>query len=90
MTNENELKVVDIIAGLNITADSRSRGRYLSGDDCENLSDAINLIKSQQSRIELCESAIREFLSNQEDYFKYDDSLISALDKLSNLMEQAK
>ena len=54
MTNEN-LKVNDILLGLDNIS--------VIGIVAEHsIQTAINLIKSQQSRIELLESAIREFL----------------------------
>ena len=54
MTNEN-LKVNDILLGL----DNISVVGIVAEHSVQT---AINLIKSQQSRIELLESAIREFL----------------------------
>ena len=61
MTNEN-LKVDDVLKHLCITYSSMAKEQYPSSDDCENVYAAVNLIKSQQSRIDLLESAIREFI----------------------------
>ena len=56
MTNENVLK------HLGVTYSNMAKEQYPYSDDCENVYATINLIKSQQQRIELLESAIREFL----------------------------
>lgn len=53
MTNENELKVDGLLCELSLGSG------FLSYD--AKVREAVSLIKSQQSRIELCESAIREF-----------------------------
>lgn len=61
MTSENELKVGDVLSKLNhlIFCHDRNHGETNEGSEiCNN---AINLIKSQKSRIEILESAIREF-----------------------------
>ncbi|HEY4714785.1 MAG TPA: hypothetical protein VIH30_11175 [Aquirhabdus sp.] len=80
MTNEN-LKVNDILLGL----DNISVVGIVAEHSVQT---AINLIKSQQTRIDLLESAIREFL-------KADDELIlgradEELQKLRKLMENEK
>jgi hypothetical protein len=67
MTNENELKDLDMViydlntikSGLDKDGNSLCFLARVSGD-------AINLIKSQQSRVELLESAIRELLVNTD------------------------
>lgn len=59
MTNENVLK------HLGVTYSNMAKEQYPSSDDCENVYATINLIKSQQSRIEVLESAIREFLNDE-------------------------
>ena len=59
---KENLKVGDVLKHLGITYSGMAKEQYPSSDDCENVYAAINLIKSQQSRIDLLESAIREFL----------------------------
>ena len=81
MTNEN-LKVEDVLVGLdNISVTGINHEQAVKN--------AINLIKSQQSRIDLLESAIREF-TNFVDPRDMLDSHARALNKLLELMEQAK
>jgi len=78
MTNEN-LKVNDILLGLDNIS--------VIGIVAEHsIQTAINLIKSHQSRIELLESAIREFLS-WTCYKDDEPDYLDALQNLRNLME---
>ena len=78
MTNEN-LKVNDILLGL----DNISVVGIVAEHSVQT---AINLIKSQQTRIELLESAIREFLS-WTCYKDDEPDYLDALQNLRNLME---
>ena len=85
MTNEN-LQVGDVLKHLGITYSNMGKEQYPSSDDCENVYAAINLIKSQQSHIELLESAIREFLS-WTCYKDDEPDYLDALQNLRNIME---
>ena len=78
MTNEN-LKVNDILLGL----DNISVIGIVAEHSIET---AINLIKSQQSHIEILESAVREFLS-WTCYKDDEPDYLDALQNLRNLME---
>ncbi len=78
MTTENELNVIE---GL----DSVNSGLTIYDNQID---DAINLIKSQQLRIELLESAIREFLYKPDTKNSFGANIY--VENLRNLMEQAK
>ena len=84
MTNEN-LKVNDILLGL----DNISVVGIVAEHSIQT---AINLIKSQQSRIELLESAIGELLRSEANEDTADDWIdsLDAKQKLRDIMEQAK
>ena len=77
MTNEN-LKVGDVV--------NRLSEMEVRDFDRDYICDAIDLIESQQSRIEVLESAIREFLS-WTCYKDDEPDYLDALQTLRNLME---
>ena len=85
MTNEN-LKVGDVIQNLLDISNKANTAIYLDQHDQSDIDVAINLIKSQQSHIEILESAIREFLS-WTCYKDDEPDYLDALQNLRNLME---
>lgn len=85
MTNEN-LKVDEVLKYLGITYSNMAKEQYPSSDDCENVYAAINLIKSQKFRIELLESAIREFLEISKTHYPDDLAYILSKQTLEILM----
>jgi hypothetical protein len=76
MTNENELKVGESVDFL------ESMYKFLMLPRHAQLDSAINLIKAQQSRIDLLESAIREHLN-----LSGIDELYKSTETLRNLMQ---
>lgn len=84
-SNENELKVEDVLDNLRQMRSIAGTTSYGQNDRAE-IDEAISLIKSQQSRIELLESAVREFLS-WTCYKDDEPDYLDALQNLRNLME---
>lgn len=89
-SNENELKVGDValrgLNGLVYSFDQRYGGENQGSNTCMI---AISLIKSQQSRIELLESAIRDAIIDLESD-SLSDTAFNTAKTLRNLMENEK
>lgn len=89
MTNEN-LKVGDVIQNLLDISNKANTAIYLDQHDQSDIDVAINLIKSQQSHIELLESAIREFLDSKKAFFNRSGINVNSVRTIESRYHQAE